>query len=202
MVVKPSEHASLSTAALAEIMSEAGFPPGVFNVLSGYGPEAGEAPVTSPEIDGVTFSGSVATGRQVGELAGGLIKPDVLELGGKNPLIVFEDADLDAAVETAPEGAFDNSGQVCSSVSRLVLHQDIAAGFLDRFVTAAAELTIGPSGPDLNLRPLDSAEHFEKVRSHIDEARAGGARFLLDSEPNQKKGPGFLLRQRLSRTSV
>ena len=106
VVVKPSEHASLSTAALAEIFPDAGFPPGVLNVVSGYGPEAGEALVTNPDIDSVTFTGSVATGRRIGELAGKSIKPAVLELGGKNPLIVFEDADLEAAVETALDGAF------------------------------------------------------------------------------------------------
>ena len=194
VVVKPSEHASLSTSAFAEILPDAGFPPGVVNIVSGYGPEAGEALVTNPDIDSVTFTGSVATGGRIGELAGKLIKPAVLELGGKNPFIVFEDAALETAVETALEGAFDNSGQVCSSVSRLVLHEKIAAKFLDRFVAAAAALTIGPGGSDPNLGPLVSAEQFDKVRSHIDEARDNGARFLLDGDQTLKKnGPGFFV---------
>src|SRR5690606_28644969 len=121
-----------STLALAELALAAGLPPGVVNVVTGFGEEAGAALTAHPLVDGVTFTGSVETGRLVGAAAGRGIKPVVLELGGKNAMIVFEDADLDRAVAAALDGGFDNCGQVCSSASRLLLHPTIKAEFLAR----------------------------------------------------------------------
>ena len=178
-ILKPAEQTPLTTLALAEIAREAGFPPGVINVVTGLGGEAGAALTAHPLVRGVTFTGSVETGRLVGAAAGRNLKSVVLELGGKNPLIVFPDADLDQAVTCALEGAFDNCGQVCSSSSRLLLHRDIKDAFLARFMERAASLTVASGLDDADLGPLASADQYAKVTGHIAAAKAGGARLLL-----------------------
>ena len=178
-VLKPAEQSPLTSLAFAALASEAGFPPGVLNVVTGLGDEAGAALVGHPMIDGVTFTGSVATGRIVGASAGRNLKPVVLELGGKNPLIVFADADMDRALDAAVEGAFDNSGQVCSSVSRLLLENGVKDEFLRRLVERSRELSVGDGFEDPDLGPLVSPEQLEKVDGHIAQALESGARALL-----------------------
>ena len=178
VVLKPAEQTPLTTLALAALFAENGFPPGVVNVVTGYGEEAGAALAGHPEIDGLTFTGSVETGRSVGAAAGRALKPVVLELGGKNPMIVFEDADLDRAVDSAVEGAFDNCGQVCSSVSRMLLSKDIKDEFLDRFVAKASRLRTAAGLQDADLGPLVSREQYEKVFEHIESAVSDGATLL------------------------
>ena len=179
VVLKPAEQSGLTTLALAEIARLAGFPAGVINVVTGFGAEAGAALAGHEGIDGVTFTGSIATGRKVGEAAGRALKPAVLELGGKNPLLVFDDADLDAAVETALDAAFDNCGQVCSSVSRLVLHEAIHDAFLEKFVEGARKVTVARGLDDAMIGPLVSQAQHSKVLAHIASARVGSARLLL-----------------------
>jgi aldehyde dehydrogenase (NAD+) len=127
-------------------------------------------------VRGISFTGSVATGRQILAGAAEGIKPVVLELGGKNPMIVFADADLERAVADAVEAGFDNGGQVCSSASRLLLQRSIAEEFLDRLVARAERLTIGPGQDDPDLGPLVSAEQHARVLGYIEGGRAGGAR--------------------------
>src|SRR5262249_7598641 len=117
-VLKPAEQSPLSAIILGEILPEAGFPPGVVNIVTGFGEEAGEALVRHPLVRGVTFTGSVETGRKILAGAAPGIKPAILELGGKNPMIVLEDADLGRAVDDAAMASFENCGQVCSSSSR------------------------------------------------------------------------------------
>lgn len=179
VVLKPAEQSSLTTLALAEIARLAGLPAGVVNVVTGFGAEAGAALAGHDRIDGVTFTGSVATGRKIGEAAGRNLKPAVLELGGKNPLLVFDDADLDRAVETALDAAFDNCGQVCSSVSRLVLQDDIHDAFLERFLTGARKVTVARGLDDAVIGPLVSEAQHRKVLGHIAGAKADGAHLLL-----------------------
>ena len=179
VVLKPAEQTPLTTLALASLFAENGFPPGVVNVVTGYGEEAGAALAGHPDIDGLTFTGSVETGRSVGAAAGRALKPVVLELGGKNPMIVFEDADLDRAVNAAVEGAFDNCGQVCSSVSRLLLNENIKDEFLDRFVAKAGGLRTAAGLQDADLGPLVSREQHEKVFEHIESAVSEGATLLI-----------------------
>jgi acyl-CoA reductase-like NAD-dependent aldehyde dehydrogenase len=179
VVLKPAEQSSLTTLALAEIARLAGLPAGVVNVVTGFGAEAGAALAGHDGIDGVTFTGSVATGRKVGEAAGRNLKPAVLELGGKNPLLVFDDADLDRAVETALDAAFDNCGQVCSSVSRLVLQDGIHDAFLERFIAGARKVTVARGLDDAAIGPLVSEAQHRKVLGHIAGAKADGARLLL-----------------------
>ncbi|RYH11335.1 aldehyde dehydrogenase [Tropicimonas sp. IMCC6043] len=179
VILKPAEQSSLTTLAFAELCRVAGLPAGVVTCVTGFGAEAGAALTDHPGIDGITFTGSVATGRRIGEAAGRNLKPVVLELGGKNPILIFDDADIDAAVEVVLDGAFDNCGQVCSSVSRVVLQRGIHDAFLDRLVDAAKGVTVAPGMEDAMIGPLVSAEQHAKVMSHIESARTNGARLLL-----------------------
>ncbi len=190
-VIKPAEQSPLTTTVLAELAREAGFPAGVINVVTGFGDEAGAALCKHPLVDGITFTGSVATGRKVASSAGRQLKPVVLELGGKNPLIVFDDARLDLAVKTAMEGAFDNCGQVCSSVSRLLLHNSIADQFLSRFIAEASQLKVGTGMQNVDLGPLVSAEQYDKVIGHIESAVDSGGELLLDGRVVAGNGSGF-----------
>src|SRR5690606_34436622 len=119
------------------------------------------------------------TGRLVGAAAGRALKPVVLELGGKNPMIVFDDADLDRAVAAALDGGFDNSGQVCSSSSRVLLHPKVREPFIEHLAERARRLSIGPALENRDLGPLVSAEHYAKVSSYVAEAVASGARLRL-----------------------
>ncbi len=192
-IVKPAEQSSFTTLALAELAAGAGFPPGVINVVTGFGEEAGTALVTHPSVDGVTFTGSVETGRKVGAAAGQSIKPVVLELGGKNPMIVFADADMERAVNAALDGAFDNSGQVCSSVSRLLLQHEIKDAFLKAFVARAERLTTTAGRDSGDLGPLVSEDQFNKVTRHIADAIERGGRLLLGgTRPNGCKTGYFM----------
>lgn len=171
-VIKPAEQSPLSALWFARCCLEAGIPPGVVNVVTGFGEEAGAALVAHPDVRGITFTGSVETGRVVYATAARGLKPAVLELGGKNPVIILPDADLDRAVTDLLDGAFGNSGQVCSSSSRLILHRSIHDAFLDRLAEAAARLTVGPGLDDRDLGPVVSAEQYERITGYI----AAGAR--------------------------
>ena len=142
VVAKPPEWAPLTASLLADITREAGLPDGVFNVVQGLGAEAGAPLVAHPGVARVAFTGSVATGRQVAAAAGAQLTPVSLELGGKSPLLVFADADLDLAVGHAV-GQFDNAGQVCLAGTRLLVDEAIAAEFTARFTVRAAELRQG-----------------------------------------------------------
>lgn len=192
-VLKPAEETPLSTLALAELALAAGLPAGVVNVVTGFGEEAGAALTAHPLVDGVTFTGSVETGRLVGAAAGRGIKPVVLELGGKNAMIVFEDADLDRAVAAALDGGFDNSGQVCSSASRLLLHPAIKAEFLALLREGAARITVGPAFDDPAIGPLVSAEHYGKVTGHIAAALEAGARLVQGGGRPEGLSRGYFL---------
>jgi aldehyde dehydrogenase (NAD+) len=165
--------------AFAELCQMVGFPDGVVNVVSGYGEEAGAALVSHPLVRGITFTGSVETGREIYANAAHGLKPVVLELGGKNPMIVFDDADLDRAAFDALDGAFGNSGQVCSSSSRFLLHHSISEAFLEKFAAGAARLTVGKGLDNCDLGPLVSHEQHGKVFSYLDAGRRSGATVRL-----------------------
>ena len=168
-VVKPAEDTSLSALKLAELVKEAGFPDGVFNVVTGYGPEAGAALAAHPEVRGITFTGSTETGREIARLGGEHIAQVNLELGGKSPMIVFPDARLDDAVEVAVQGFCSHAGQVCVAGSRLFLHEDIADEFLARLVARLETAAVGdPFDDATQMGPLVSAKQLERVRDYID----------------------------------
>ena len=178
-ILKPAEQSPLSTLAFAELCEEAGFPSGVVNVVPGFGNEAGAALTSHPLVRGISFTGSVATGRAVYQSAAVGLKKVVLELGGKNPMIVFPDADLDQAASDAVVGAYANSGQVCSASSLLFLHEDIREGFLARFTDISKKLTIGGGMDDRDLGPLASFEQYDRVRSFLDGVSDQGVRVLF-----------------------
>jgi len=175
-VLKPAEQSPLSALAFADNIEAAGFPPGVINIVTGLGEEAGDALVRHPLVRGITFTGSVETGRKVMAAAAHGIKPVVLELGGKNPMIVFADADIDRAVADAAMASFENCGQVCSSSSRYLLAPQIRDEFIQKLSAKAEALRIGPGIEDNDLGPLVSKEQYDRVRRLIADGLAAGAR--------------------------
>jgi aldehyde dehydrogenase (NAD+) len=175
-ILKPAEQSPLSALAFADHVEKAGFPPGVINIVTGLGEEAGDALVRHPLVRGVTFTGSVETGRKVMAAAAQGVKPVVLELGGKNPMIVFSDADLDRAVNDATMASFENCGQVCSSSSRYLLAPQIRDEFIERLCAKAKALTVGPGIEDHDVGPLVSAEQHDRVRGFLTGGIAAGAR--------------------------
>jgi acyl-CoA reductase-like NAD-dependent aldehyde dehydrogenase len=191
-VIKPSEHASVSTLKFAELFTEAGFPPGVINVVSGFGHEAGAALTSHPGISKVAFTGSEAGGRRINEAAAPDFKHVALELGGKSPNIVFDDADMQAAVVGAIAGIFAASGQTCIAGSRLLLQRPIHDRFVETLVKIAAEARIGdPMNPETDVGPIATQAQFEKVLHYIDVAKREGAHCVLGGEPCRGAGtPG------------
>jgi 5-carboxymethyl-2-hydroxymuconic-semialdehyde dehydrogenase len=185
VVLKPPEWAPLTASILADIAAEAGLPHGVLNVLQGLGEEAGAALVAHPGVDRVAFTGSVLTGRLVAARAGANLTPVSLELGGKSPMLVFADADLDAAVEQAV-GQFDNAGQVCLAGTRLLVESSMHDAFVERFVQRASRIVQGdPRADDTDIGPLISREHFERVHGFVQRAVADGAEPVIGGGPNE-----------------
>ncbi len=175
-VMKPSEIVPLSTLRLCELMVEVGMPPGVVNVVPGYGHDAGARIAAHPGIAKVSFTGSTRTGRSVVEASAGNLKRLQLELGGKGANVVFADADLDAAVNGSAFAIFHNQGQACIAGSRLVLHEAIADEFLDRFLRLTRSLRIGdPLAPGTEMGPLDLAR-APRPRPVLREGRRGRGR--------------------------
>jgi len=177
-VVKPAEQTPLTALQFAEVFLELGFPEGVYNVVTGFGEEAGRALSEHPGIDSITFTGSVETGRAVLRSAAEHVKPVVLELGGKSPQIVFADSDLDLVANEVAKGIYSNTGQYCDAGSRLVIEESIRDRFLERMVNRSHDIKLGAGleGPDMG--PLVSAEHFERVLRYIDTGQKEGARML------------------------
>jgi aminomuconate-semialdehyde/2-hydroxymuconate-6-semialdehyde dehydrogenase len=188
VVAKPPEWAPLTASLLADITREAGLPDGVFNVVQGLGPEAGAPLAAHPGLARVCFTGSVATGRQVAAAAGAQLTPASLELGGKSPLLVFADADLDLAVRHAV-GQYDNAGQVCLAGTRLLVAEPAAEEFLARFLDRAAALRQGdPRDEATDIGPNITREHLARVDGFVRRAFAAGARPLLGGAVNPDLG--------------
>ncbi|CAB3940359.1 aldehyde dehydrogenase family protein [Achromobacter insolitus] len=186
VVLKPSELTPLSTLRIAELMAAAGFPDGVVNVVPGYGHTAGQRLAEHPDVGKIAFTGSTATGRRIVEASKGNLKRVQLELGGKGANIVFDDANLDAAINGAAWAIFHNQGQACIAGSRLMLHEKIADAFLERFTALANSIRLGdPRSPDTEMGPLTSAQHRDKVLSYVGIAAEQGARLLAGG-----KAPG------------
>jgi acyl-CoA reductase-like NAD-dependent aldehyde dehydrogenase len=180
VVVKPSEFASVSTLEFAALTKEAGFPDGVFNIVTGYGAEAGAALVDHPDVAKITFTGSDATGARIYAQAAKTLKRVSLELGGKSPNIVFEDCDLDAAVSGAVSGIFAATGQTCIAGSRVLVQNSIREKFSQRLVELGRTARKGdPMLPDTNIGPVTTAQQYRKILDYIDIAKAEGARCLL-----------------------
>lgn len=178
VVLKPAEWSPLSCSLLASLADEAGFPPGVFNVVQGLGEEAGAALVAHPLVRRVSFTGSPETAREIGVAAARNLTPFTGELGGKGPLIVFEDADLDAAAVKAA-GQYDDAGQVCLAGTRLLVQESVRAEFLDRFHAAADAHVLGdPRDDATTIAPMIHPEHIARVAGFVERAKAEGHRLL------------------------
>jgi (Z)-2-((N-methylformamido)methylene)-5-hydroxybutyrolactone dehydrogenase len=189
IVVKPSEYASASTLEFAALTKEAGLPDGLFNVVTGFGPEAGSALVEHPKVAKITFTGSDTTGAKVYEAAARNLKKVSLELGGKSPNIVFEDADLTAAAAGAVSGIFAATGQTCVAGSRLLVQNSIREAFVERLLALAASARIGdPMQPDTNIGPITTPAQYRKVLDYIDIAKAEGARCVFGGGPATGEG--------------
>jgi phenylacetaldehyde dehydrogenase len=192
VVAKPSEISPLSALRFAELTQEAGFPPGVFNLVNGTGPITGAALVAHEHVRKITFTGSTAAGQRIGAAAMGTMKRLTLELGGKCPVLVTQSADLDQAVEGVINGIFFNAGQVCDAGSRLIVEDAVYDVFLARLAQRAQDLTIGAGlKADVFLGPLASRAHHQKVRAFVDLARADGLDLIVDR--SDQPGPGFFL---------
>jgi betaine-aldehyde dehydrogenase len=179
IVMKPAEITPLTSLKIAELMAEAGLPDGVVNVVPGTGPVAGQYIAEHPRIAKIAFTGSTATGRRIVQASAGNLKKVQLELGGKGPNIVFDDANLVAAVSGSAWAIFHNQGQACIAGSRLVLHEGIAETFLDRFVALARSIRLGdPLDAATEMGPLTSLQHRDRVLAYVDVARAEGGQVL------------------------
>ena len=174
----------MTAAALAELSAEAGFPAGVLNVVQGRGAEAGAAIVAHPGIPVITFTGGTETGARIMQVAGPMFKRVALELGGKNPTIVFADADLEAAVSGAVRAGFQNQGQICLCGSRVLVERSAYPGFRDEFVRRVSALRVGdPLDAATEQGSLVSAAHRGKVAAAVERARAEGGRVLCGGGP-------------------
>jgi aldehyde dehydrogenase (NAD+) len=180
VVIKPSEFTSASTLEFAELFNEAGFPPGVFNVVTGFGAEVGAALTEHPLVAKITFTGSDATGRIIAEKAARNLKHVSLELGGKSPNIVFEDADLDQAVFGAISGIFAATGQTCIAGSRLLVQESIHDKFVEKLLGIARTARMGdPMDMATQVGPVTTPPQYKKVLEYIDIARNEGATAVL-----------------------
>jgi aminomuconate-semialdehyde/2-hydroxymuconate-6-semialdehyde dehydrogenase len=180
VVVKPSEETPLTTTLLGEVMNEAGIPPGVFNVLNGFGPESAGAYLTEhPDVDGITFTGETRTGEAIMRAAAKGLRAVSFELGGKNPALVFADCDLDYAIQMTLLSTFVNCGQVCLGTERIYVERSLFPTFVARMKEATEKLKIGPPNePGVNLGPLISQVHREKVLGYYQLALDEGATLI------------------------
>lgn len=193
VVVKPSEFASASTLEFAALTREAGLPDGVFNVVTGLGPEVGAALVDHPDVAKITFTGSDVTGRMIYQAAARTMKRVSLELGGKSPNIVFADANLDAAAAGAVSGIFAATGQTCIAGSRLLVQNSIKEELTTRLVHMAETAHIGdPRMPETNIGPVTTLPQYRKILDYIEIAKSEGARLLVGGGPSDA-GPQFVL---------
>lgn len=188
VVLKPAEWTPLTASVFADLCEQAGMPPGVFNVVQGYGAEVGAALVAHPGIARIAFTGSVPTAKAIARSAADNLTPVSFELGGKSPFIVTDDADLDLAVDLAIE-QYDNAGQVCLSGTRLLVHENIADAFAERFAARAAQIVQGdPRDEATQIGPQIHRVHLDRVAGFVERAQADGAQIAFGGGPNDDLG--------------
>ncbi len=179
-VVKPSEMTPSTTVMLGELLLEAGLPKGVVNIVLGFGQPVGSRMSTHPQVDMVTFTGSTAVGKTITAAASGTLKKVALELGGKNPQIIFPDADLDSAADAVTFGVYFNAGECCNSGSRIIVHEDVAEALVARVVALSRKVAFGdPLHPDTQVGAIISTDHQGKIDAHVRAAEAAGAKVHL-----------------------
>jgi acyl-CoA reductase-like NAD-dependent aldehyde dehydrogenase len=193
VVIKPSEHAPVSTLGFAELIEQAGFPAGVVNVVTGLSRETGAALAAHPGVDKVAFTGSTATGRAVARAAAENINKVTLELGGKSPQVVFADADLAAAANGIVAGVFAATGQTCMAGSRLIVHQDVHDELVRLVAERAARIKLGdPNGTDTEMGPVANGPQYQKVLGYLETAKAEGATIAYGGVADTELGGLFV----------
>lgn len=189
VAAKPSEVTPLTATMLGELAAEIGFPAGVLNIVHGLGPDVGEPLVTHPQVRAVSFTGSTAVGKRIAALTASSLKKLSLELGGKNPTLVFADSDWRAQLDTLVRSAFQNSGQICLCGSRLLIERSLYAEFREAFVERVRALRVGdPMADDTQLGPVVSQVHFDKVMACLQRARDEGGTLLCGGERIDRPG--------------
>jgi len=189
VVAKPSEVTPLTATMLGELAAEIGFPKGVLNIIHGLGPEVGEPLVAHPQVRAVSFTGSTTVGKRIAALAVPALKKVSLELGGKNPTLVFADSDWRAQIDTLVRSAFQNSGQICLCGSRLLIERSIYGEFRDALVDRVRSLRVGdPLAEGTNLGPMVSRAHFDKVMACLQRAREEGGKVLCGGRSIERAG--------------
>ena len=192
-VVKPATQTPLSTIRLGELMMDAGVPPGVINILTGAGSKIGQQLAKHPDVDKISFTGSTSVGRSIIDAAKGNLKKVTLELGGKSPVIIFDDADLDQAIPGAANAIFSNAGQVCVAGSRLYIQENIYDEVIEGLSVFASELKVGSAlNYQTQMGPLISKEHLESVCSFIETAKLEGAKLVSGGNKISYQGGYFL----------
>jgi len=188
VVLKPAEWTPLSASFFADLTKQAGIPDGVFNVVQGFGAEAGAALVSHPDVARIAFTGSVPTAKTIARAAAENLTPISFELGGKSPLIIFEDSDLELAATLAVE-QYDNAGQVCLSGTRILVHESIVDEFAAKFAERAAKVNQGdPRDEATDIGPQIHQVHFDRVKGFVDRAKAEGANIVIGGEANADLG--------------
>ncbi|KAJ6015477.1 aldehyde dehydrogenase [Penicillium herquei] len=192
IVMKAAEQTPLSILYLAGLIKEAGFPPGVVNILNGFGRVAGAALVQHPDVDKVAFTGSTITGREIMKMAAGTLKNITLETGGKSPLVVFQDADIEQAAKWAHTGIMYNQGQVCTSTSRILVHDSVYDKFVSIFkdVVASTSKVGDPFAEDTFQGPQITKAQYDRVLSYIEAGKSEGATLVAGGEPYKNVGDG------------
>lgn len=191
-VVKPSELTPSTTAILGELLIEAGLPAGVVNIINGFGDPVGSILTTDPRVDMVSFTGSTAVGKTIEKAAGDTLKKVSSELGGKNPQVLFADADLDSAIDAIVFGIYFNAGECCNSGSRIIVHEDILDEVISRVVSLSQKVPFGdPLDPKTKVGAIIHDGHQQKIDSYVREAVAAGAKIEIGGAPIQIDGlPG------------
>lgn len=183
VVAKPSEVTPLSAHLLGELLAQTDLPPGVLNIVHGRGDRVGARLVEHPDVPTITFTGGTGTGAAIAKTAGPMFKRMSLELGGKNPVVVCEDADIEAAMPTIVRSCFQNSGQICTCGSRILVHRDRLKAFMARFLDSVSALRVGdPLEPETDLGPLVSEDHRAKVEAAVARARKEGGTLACGGE--------------------
>nr|OQO25064.1 hypothetical protein B0A51_07443 [Rachicladosporium sp. CCFEE 5018] len=198
VVLKPAEQTPLSILYFANLIKEAGFPPGVVNVVNGYGKVAGAALAQHPDVDKIAFTGSTATGKEIMKQASGTMKNITLETGGKSPLLVFEDADLDQAVKWSHVGIMSNMGQICTATSRILVQEGVYDKFVEAFKQQVKEVSVvgDPFDESTFQGPQVTKAQYDKVRSYIEAGKSEGAKLVLGDtapKPHEDGGKGFFV---------
>jgi acyl-CoA reductase-like NAD-dependent aldehyde dehydrogenase len=179
VVLKPASATPVNELMVAELIETAGFPAGVFNLVTGPGETVGDELVTNPKVGHITFTGEHRTGRSVAEKAGRNLKKVTLELGSSDPLIILKDADLSYAVDAAVFGAFFHQGEICMSAKRIIVEEPIADKFLERFVERVKKLNVGdPTKPETDIGPIINQAHMMKIHEQVQDALSKGAKLL------------------------